>query len=300
MIYRDFNEIADRFDTLLVDAYGVFWDGTKAIPNSLETLSSQVRLGKRVCILSNTTLFGKSAIDNYTRKGVIKGIHYTDVATSGDVFYDCLIHNHLPFPGNRICTFGIIRWSLDVGEHISVVTKPEDADIVFFGTPQLTEEQIVQSPALREITFPVRGDSNRFDVSTVQPFENGLKHLFSLGLPAISTNPDQIVLENGHWVIRQGALAKAYRDMGGRIVEYGKPYHNIYEYTFNKLRIKPSERVAMIGDTFRTDIRGALDNGITPIWCLDYGVAKYEADHGVSLEQQSGGRLDGILLIHHL
>jgi ribonucleotide monophosphatase NagD (HAD superfamily) len=130
--------------------------------------------------------------------------------------------------------------------------------------------------------------------------------LKKLGLPAISTNPDLIVLEkhfgrkDADWVIRQGSLAQAYRQLGGEVLEFGKPYQNIYDYAFQKFNLTSSPKIAMIGDTFRTDIQGALNSGITPVWCLDYGVAKYEMEHGKTLEQQAGGTLDGIYLIRHL
>ena len=300
MIYTDFSEIADRFDTLLVDAYGVFWGGKTAIPNSLETMAEQVRQGKKVCILSNTTLREQDSINNYTKRGVEKGVHYTDIVTSGEVFYDTIVHDKLPFRGNRFFVVGTRRWVIDDNNKFQVVSTPEEADMAFFGTPQLTGEQLVQIPDFRDKAFRVSGATDHYDITTVEPFLPILEHLLRLDLPAVGTNPDQIVLENGHWVIREGALFKAYRDMGGRVAEFGKPYKNIFEYAFRKLQVEPSKRVAMIGDTFRTDIKGALDSGITPVWCLDYGVAQYELSHGHSLEDQAGGSLDGIILLHHL
>ena len=54
-IHEGFAEIADRFDVLLVDAYGVFWDGGRFFPGSLEVMEEAVKKGRQVCILSNTT-----------------------------------------------------------------------------------------------------------------------------------------------------------------------------------------------------------------------------------------------------
>ena len=66
-------------------------------------------------------------------------------------------------------------------------------------------------------------------------------------------------------VVRQGTIAEMYRRMDGRVVEFGKPHANIYQYAFRKLGISPSGRVAMIGDTFRTDMAGALNAGISAV-----------------------------------
>lgn len=305
-IYESFNEIADKFDTLLVDAYGVFWGGASTIPGSLETMEKEVKKGKRLCILSNTTLIGETNVLNYTKKGLTKGVHYTDIITSGDVCYHYLCHDKLPFKGHKVYVVGQSRFAISEETPFEVVKKPEDADIVFMGSPQLTIEQTEQFPNLKNQFFAVNETSQKFDTATVEPFLKELEHLAKIGLPAISTNPDLIVLEKhfnrkeADWVIRQGSLAQAYRQMGGEVLEFGKPYQNIYDYTFEKLGIMPSKKIAMIGDTFRTDIQGALNSGITPVWCLDYGVAKYEVEHGKTLEQQAGGSLDGIYLVHHL
>ena len=300
IIYPDFNSISDQFDTLFVDAYGVFWGGTAPIPNSLETMSAQVRQGKRVCILSNTTIIEPDVIISYRKKGLIRGVHYTDVVTSGDTFYHALITDTLPFSGHKIYSLGRVRFNFYKNTLFENVTSPERADIIFLGTPQLTAEELSAHPEWQSICVPTSPDKKYYDILDVSPFLEPLKRLQTMGLPAVSTNPDLIVREGEHWIIRQGTLAQSYRRLGGQVVEYGKPYTNIYDYAFQKLGIKPSSRIAMIGDTFRTDIRGALDNGITPVWCLDYGVARYEQDHGHSLTEQAGGSLDGIILIRHL
>ena len=88
-----------------------------------------------------------------------------------------------------------------------------------------------------------------------------------------------------------------YRRMDGRVVEFGKPHANIYQYAFRKLGISPSGRVAMIGDTFRTDMAGALNVGISAVWCVETGMSRYEAEQGVSLERQAGGRLADVYMV---
>ncbi len=140
-IYESFNEIADKFDTLLVDAYGVFWGGASTIPGSLETMEKEVKKGKRLCILSNTTLVGDANVLNYTKKGLTKGVHYTDIITSGDVCYHYLCNDKLPFKGHKVYVVGQSRFAISEETPFEVVKKPEDADIVFMGSPQLTTEQ---------------------------------------------------------------------------------------------------------------------------------------------------------------
>ena len=292
-IYENLTEIADRFDVFLVDAYGVFWDGSRLIPGAAETLAAQVALGKPVCILSNTSMIQCS----YHKEGLTKGIHYTDVITSGDIFYDTLKRDALPFPGHKIYISGITESDICADTNFQIVPTLAEADLVYFGIPQLTEAEVNQYPDLKDYFFK---SHKVYDTTTITPIIPKLKQVYDSGLPVVSTNPDLIVSQNGKWVIRQGTLAQLFRDMGGQIYEYGKPYPDIYRYAFQKLGINPSERIAMVGDTFRTDIKGALDAGITPVWCLDTGIARYEVEHGTPLLSQAGGSLEGITLIHHL
>jgi len=292
-IYESLLEIADRFDTFLVDAYGVFWDGKGLISGSSETLATLMKQGKKVCILSNTSAINYS----YESRGLKQGIHYTNVITSGDVFYDALCHEDLPFPGHNIYMTGVLEFDITKNTPFRFVDSLDEADLVYFGIPQLTPEEIEKYPNLKDSFFLSK---RYYNSSTVKPFLPWIEQVFQTGLPVVSTNPDLIAAEGGHWMIRQGTLAQIFRDMGGKIVEYGKPYSNIYKYTFKKLGIIPSTRIAMVGDTFRTDIKGALNSGITPVWCLDTGIARYEEEQGKSLLAQADGSLDGITFIHHL
>ena len=292
-IYDNLLDIADQFDTFLVDAYGVFWDGKGLIKGSPETLKTLVRQGKKVCILSNTSAINYS----YESRGLKQGIHYTKVITSGDVFYDALCRNDLPFPGHNIYMIGVLEFDITRGTSYQLVNKIEKADLIYFGIPQLTEAEIKQYPDLKDSFFLSK---KYYNSSAVKPFLDKVEQAFQSHLPVVSTNPDLIAAEGGHWMIRQGTLAKLFRDMGGQIYEFGKPYPNIYQYAFQKLGVQPSPKIAMIGDTYRTDIRGGLDAGITPIWCLDTGIAQYEVEHGTPILTQAGGSLDGIILIHHL
>lgn len=291
-IYNSFSEIADRFDTLFVDVYGVFWNGSNFTPGSKDTLSSEVSKGKQVCILSNSSTTDPQS----ATKGLIKGIHYTHVITSGMLLQELLMNDTLPVHGHKIYILGYSKFDVTVGTRFQLVSTPEDADMVYFGTPRIKD--IFLYPNYQDKLFQTSSDL--YDMTTAEPLLSELEHIHQLGLPVISTNPDLYAMEQGHWVIRQGTLVELYQRFGGKVYEYGKPHLNIYEYAFRRLKIQPSLKTAMIGDTYRTDIKGARQAGISPVWCLDYGVAKYEQSQGKTLLQQADGNLDGITFIHRL
>ena len=77
--------ILEKYDVFLVDAYGVFWDGANFIAGTKETLELLVQKEKIVIILSNTTQLTKDAIDKYAKLGLIRGQHYHELITSGEV-----------------------------------------------------------------------------------------------------------------------------------------------------------------------------------------------------------------------
>lgn len=304
MIYDNFSEISDRFDTLLFDAYGVFWGGAAPIPGSLETMADQVRQGKPLCIVSNTSSVGQHTVDDYIRKGVIRGIHYTDVITSGDVCLDYIRRRLLNVPGPHVYIIGLSKVDLESAGYVRV-SSPEQADFIFFGAPQFTTEQRAKYPD-NHPDFLMCFGGTKYDLLSVEPFIPILEKCRDLNLPAVSTNPDLVALEQHvnrpcpDWIIRQGTFSETYRRMGGRVQEFGKPYPEIYRFVFERLHVRPTLRIAMVGDTFRTDIRGALDAGITPVWCIETGMAQYEMNRGRNLMTQAGGSLKGITLIRHL
>jgi HAD superfamily hydrolase (TIGR01459 family) len=87
------------------------------------------------------------------------------------------------------------------------------------------------------------------------------------GLPMICANPD-IVVERGHHLIYcAGAIADRYAEAGGEVIYAGKPYRPIYDQALaiaQGARGAPADpqRVLAIGDSVRTDLKGANAVGI--------------------------------------
>lgn len=309
-IYNSFVDISDNFDVLLVDAYGVFWDGGHFYKGSLEAMESSVKEGKKVCILSNTTSLSDSAIRSYEKKGMILGKHYTDFVTSGDVIRRVVLNEALDISGKNIYMWGTPKPALFEGSSYNIVDNISKADAFYISIPQLASEQKTKFPQFDNEFYLSRisleNGADLWDSMIIEPFIDSLHDLYLQGLPALCANPDFRAFETPKGgglvnpVLRQGAIAEAYRKMGGLVIEFGKPHANIYQYTFQKLGIEASQRVAMIGDTFRTDIVGAIKNGISPVWCVKTGMAKYETEQGKTLEQICNGDASGVYMIKSL
>lgn len=78
-------DIADQYDFLFLDMYGVLWDGTCLYPEIVSTLQSLRKAGKKIYIISNATTVGRLFQDKLAQLGLEIGYHYDDVITSGDV-----------------------------------------------------------------------------------------------------------------------------------------------------------------------------------------------------------------------
>ena len=68
----------------------------------------------------------------------------------------------------------------------------------------------------------------------------------------ICTNPDLIVHRGSQSEYCAGSVAEIFRKLGGKVIYFGKPYPEIYNFC-----IKKNETILAIGDNIRTDIKGA-------------------------------------------
>ena len=80
-------------------------------------------------------------------------------------------------------------------------------------------------------------------------------------------NPDVVVERGSTLVYCAGAIADLYATMGGKVLYAGKPYRPIYDMALAKAesmagRKVAHDRVMAIGDSVRTDLKGAHTVGI--------------------------------------
>ncbi len=83
-------------------------------------------------------------------------------------------------------------------------------------------------------------------------------------LPMICANPDKVVEVGDTLRYCAGALADAYEGLGGGVLMAGKPFAPIYDFALENLGAKDvlRSRVLTIGDAVRTDAKGAALQGL--------------------------------------
>lgn len=260
MIYNNLMEIKNEFDVFLFDAYGVFNFGKDISPSAVDIMKQLMSMGKKVSIVSNSTATSEQAEASYAKKGLIKGEHYIELLTSGQYAYEDIQKGNLNVEGKKI----YVAWTANFkkpedkvpalfkNSHYEIVENIKNADFAYVGIPQINYEDKVE----------------------IYEFIPELEKIKEAGLTMVCANPDMRALENGRFVVRQGLVSAEYEKMGGKVVYYGKPSPGIFNRALKTLGNPNKDRVLMIGDTDRTDIKGANLAGIKSCLVLANGVTR--------------------------
>ena len=93
------------------------------------------------------------------------------------------------------------------------------------------------------------------DDDILENYTDLLNSLIKFNSLMICSNPDKTVIRGKNFMICAGLLAEYYEKIGGKVIYYGKPHSNIYEFCY-KL-IEGENKILVIGDSLENDIKGA-------------------------------------------
>ncbi len=232
--------LVERFDTFLLDQFGVLLDGARAYPEAPEALSALAENGKQVAILTNS---GKRAEPNASRlqRMGFERRHIHDVISSGEAAHAVIgrmIGGTLS-PGAKILI-------LSRGGDLSCI---EDLDLVCTENADEAELVLIAGSRGEEITL--------------NAYARLLEGPAARGIPALCTNPDITMLTERGPAFGAGRIARLYRDLGGTVDEIGKPHPLIYKVATERLGADDPSRILCIGDSPAHDIRGAHAAGFS-------------------------------------
>ena len=240
--------IADAYDVILCDVWGVLHDGSKAHPGAGDALIRfrglpGGRRPRRVVLVSNAPRPGDGVGRILDRFGVPREA-YDAIVTSGDLTRALVAEQ----PGIRMYHLGPERDSGIFQGLDLTLTGPETADLVLC--------------------------TGLFDdrTETVEDYRDTLAVLRARAVPMICANPDLVVEFDGRLIPCAGLLAAAYEELGGAVVYAGKPHRPVYEAALARAGaldgLPPPEpaRVLAVGDAIRTDVAGARGVGIASLF----------------------------------
>jgi len=230
--------LAESYDLILCDVWGVLHNGVKAYEAASDALTRFRAKGGHVVLVSNAPRPGASVgtqLDGFQ----VPRSAYDAIITSGDL--------------TRLA----IQERIDkVVHHIG---PPRDMPI-YNGLD-------VRFGSIEEADYVVCSGFDNDEEETVEDYRPQLEAMRRHNLLMVCANPD-LVVERGHMILPcAGTIALAYEEMGGEVFYAGKPHRPVYERALTVASDLaghpiPKERVLAVGDAIRTDIAGAVGFGI--------------------------------------
>lgn len=239
-------EVAERYDALLFDAYGVLVDDTQLIPGAQAIWEELLKRGIPTWIVTNgSARTVEETLESYARKGLL--VRPEQLINSASLLLDYFAEAGLQ------------------GKATAVLGTPSSASYVSAAGGKLVDP-------LRD-DFEVLVVANQSDYPLLETIEAVLSQLlFRLdrrqAVHLVLTNPDLIYpKDHRRFGITAGSIAllleKALQARLGqaapRFERLGKPHARIFA---EAVRRAGSRRLLMIGDQLETDIRGARDFGL--------------------------------------
>jgi len=238
-IIAGLREIADQFDVVFMDLWGCVHDGVKPYPLAHDCLQRLKAAGKTVAILSNAPRRSSEVSARLSEMGIDRSL-YSDLFASGEETWRYL----------KTRPDGLAQ---RLGRRVYAVMPERDRGIL-----DGLDLELVDDVGAASFLLVTGIEDEKVQVSD---FDAVLKPAARANLPMVCANPDLIVHRGGIEEICAGSIAERYERLGGRVVYHGKPHAKIYEIIFKSLGLEDRSRAIGVGDSYRTDVRGARDVG---------------------------------------
>jgi len=229
------SEIADDYDVVLCDIWGVIHNGVAAYPEACAALE-RFNTGKGpVVLVSNSPRPSPYVYPQLDSFGVPRAA-WSAFVSSGDATRT-LLAKRAPGPA----------WAIGPDRDQPLY---EGLGLEFAGP---------EDAAFIACTGPFDDE-----VETPDDYEDRLRVCARRGLLMICANPDKVVQRGSRLIYCGGALADLYAAMDGAVLMAGKPFAPIYAMALKAAEEKlgrplDRKRVLCIGDGVVTDVRGAND-----------------------------------------
>lgn len=234
-----FSALSANYDVVLSDVWGVTHNGVAAFPAACDALQRYRAGGGTVILITNAPRRGEAVSEQLDNQFHVPRDAYDGIVSSGDVTCGVMAER----PGQSVFHLGPQR-DVSIFDGLDVRFAPvEEADYV--------------------VCTGLFND----DVETPESYHEMLDVMRARRLFMVCGNPDVVVERGDRLVYCAGAIADLYASLGGEVLYAGKPYRPIYDMALAKaIRLRgakpPLSRVLAIGDSVRTDVKGAAHFGI--------------------------------------
>ena len=229
---KNFQDIADNYDALICDVWGVIHNGRELFEGVNDCLVKFRSKQKPVVLLSNAPRPSKYIERMLNQLGLDRK-SFNEIVTSGDMTMSVLNESHY---GSKCYHIGPDR-DLNIFDGVNVSRVSFDEADFLFVTGLFDDET---------------EDENSYSSILDEAKKRNLK--------LICANPDIVVQRGEKLIPCAGAIAKKYEEIGGKAINIGKPFSPIFDKAVNLIKginENQNPRIIVIGDGLETDIKGA-------------------------------------------
>ncbi|MCB1365810.1 MAG: HAD hydrolase-like protein [Rhodobacteraceae bacterium] len=239
-------EIAQPFDLILLDAFGVLNIGEAAIAGAAERVAALRRAGKRVMVVTNAASYPKRhMMTRYRNLGF--DFEAEDILSSRETLLAALADQ----PPTAWGVMADPRWGLEEFEHLDVsalANAPGGYDraegFILLGAGGWSE--------------------TRHALLT--------RSLAARPRPVLVGNPDIVAPRDHGFTFEPGHFAHRLAGLAGVAPRfYGKPFAAVFDAALRRAPGISRDRVLMVGDTLHTDVLGGLAAGLRTALVTDTG-----------------------------
>ncbi len=233
-----FSTIASDYDVVLSDVWGVIHNGIESHPHACDALMRMRARGGVVVLITNAPRPSEVVARQLERLHVPRET-YDAIVSSGDVARSVIKERR----GQSLYHLGPERdRSIFSGLDVKFA-PPETADYV--------------------VCSGLEDDES----DTPDDYRALLESMLARKLFMVCGNPDVVVERGSTLVYCAGAIADLYATMGGKVLYAGKPYRPIYEMAVAKAESAAGRKISLgrviaVGDSVRTDLKGARTMGL--------------------------------------
>lgn len=246
-------DISARYDAVFCDLWGCLHNGVAPFPPAVVALRDFCAKGGKVIFLTNAPRPKSSVIKQLDGMGVPRDC-WDDVVTSGDAAQYAMLTGAVGRKLHHIGAPKDMPFFSDFADDLAQVAATQPP----FTLVPLTEAEGIICTGLAD-------DLNE----TPDDYRATLLMAKNLGLPMLCANPDIVVHWGDKLLYCAGALAKAYEDMGGTALYFGKPHPPIYDLARRRLALlggRDDGAILAIGDGIATDIQGAMAENLDAVF----------------------------------